>query len=116
MNVADLSDADLDNAFAASHGLGDYITADFYGAEIRDRLISVRSFIGGLFSSESRFPKYERVTQFSQSSAARESVSTAAQNVADTAKNAITLGGGITIVILLAGVALFAFAYAKGSK
>lgn len=115
-SVADLSDSLLDTAFAVSYDANDTIATQFYGAEIRERIIGVRGFLEGIFSTTSRFPKFEaRSGGFTQSGAARESVAAAADNVATSAGNALKIGGGVIAVAVVAGVFLY-FVVTKGKR
>lgn len=105
--VAALTDNLLDGAFAASYDAKDFAAADYYGAEIRERLISVWSFMSGLTGSQ-RFPKYEARTGFSQSDAAQKSVQQSAGAVASTVGDVLKTGGFTLAMLALAGVAVYA--------
>lgn len=105
--VTGLDDATLDGAYAASYDNKDFTAANFYGAEIRDRLISVWSFVSGATGAQ-RFPKYEARTGFSQQDAAQKSVKTSAGAVLSNIGGVLS-GGGFTLAVLaLAGVAIYA--------
>lgn len=86
--LAALTDAQLDQAFAACWDVRDYAAADVYGGEIRNRLVSPTSFIGGLFGSH-RFPLFEARIEFSQSGAAQGSLVDSAGNVVTAVDEAI---------------------------
>lgn len=108
MSLADLSDEVLDGAFAASYDAKDFSAADYYGAEIRDRLTSFWSFATGAISGAQRFPKFEARLNFSQSEAAKSSVAVAAKSVATAAEDAIKTGGMTFALAVLAGIAIYA--------
>lgn len=107
MSLAALSDSILDGAFAASFDAGDHAAADYYGAEIRDRLTSIRSFAGGLLG-EIRFPKFEARLNFSQQEAARVSTQQSAAGVADSIGGVLKTGGMTLALLGLAGIAVYA--------
>ena len=101
-DLTSLSDATLDGAFDASYQVGDAASIAIYGAEIRARLQTVFSFLGGLLGQD-RFPKYTARTGFQQSAAAQTSTSAAAVNVAS------NISSGATAVAGAAGNAIGAF-------
>lgn len=105
--VSGLSDNLLDGAFAASFDNKDFAAADFYGAEIRERLTSVWSFASGIFGAQ-RFPKYEARTGFAQADAAQKSLQVSAADAANNAAGALKIGGISLAVLALVGVAVFA--------
>lgn len=108
MSLADLSDEVLDGAFAASYDAKDFAAADYYGAEIRDRLTSFWSFATGAISGAQRFPKFEARLNFSQSEAARVAVQQSAGAVAATVGDTLKSGGLTLAIFALAGIAVYA--------
>ena len=105
--VSVLSDNLLDGAFAASFDNKDFAAADYYGAEISERLISIWSFATGVTGAQ-RFPKYEARTGFSQQEAARKSVAVSAGTVADNIGAVLKTGGVALALLALAGIAVYA--------
>lgn len=113
MNLgANLSDADLDQAYAAAWDTKQYPIAEQYGSEIISRLASPWSFVSGILGNE-RFPKYtQRVRNvgqsFGQVSATRESVADSAANVADAATGALKIGGVALAAVAVIAVVVYA--------
>lgn len=110
------SDAELDNQYAAARRAGDMALATEIGAEIIQRMTSVFGFLGATISGASDFPQYEKLTGFDAGGAARDSVSAAASNVADSAASgaAAVFDFVKKPVIIALGVGLLAlFVYGK---
>lgn len=105
--LTELSDTNLDNAFAASFDARSIDVAEYYGREIRERLTTVTGFIGGLFGQH-RFPKYEARLNYSQSEAAQSSVADAASAAVNSVGNTLKTGGLTLALVALAGVAIYA--------
>ena len=124
MDYTNLTDADLDAAYAAVYDTqaqtGDSATLYGLGGEIITRLATgvsgVWSYLSGVFGNN-RFPLYTARTGFSQSSAARTATSASVQQVSTTAVNAVSgtvstvsglvnnlpliIGGLVVLVILV---------------
>ncbi len=79
--VATMTDAQLDAEFELAFASNNLTRRVECVGEIGNRLMTISSFISGLFGG-SKFPNYERRTQFSQSGAARSSVAASAGNLA----------------------------------
>lgn len=105
--VSDLSDVNLDAAFAASYDAKAWEVADYYGAEIRERLTSAWSFVSGMTGAQ-RFPKFEARLNFSQSEAAQKSLQQSAGAVLDDLGGVLKTGGFALAVAALAAVAIYA--------
>jgi hypothetical protein len=103
MDYSSLSDSVLDDAYAAAAAANDSAAMVAISTEIVNRLATVSGFLEGMFGV-SRFPKYEQLTSYSQSGAARSSVADAAGSLATQAENAAKTVAdySITGLILLA--------------
>jgi hypothetical protein len=110
--VADLSDPQLDAAFASCWDNRDFTAAQFYAAEIVNRLISPLSFLGGLVGYE-RFPLYDARAKFDQVGEARDSVTNSAEKLAANAADMMIFGAKGAIVFALVAVAVYAYAGRK---
>ena len=109
---ANLTDPQLDTAFAACWDNRDYVAAQFYATEIVERLISPLSFLGGLMGYE-RFPLYDARAKFDQVIAARDSVTNSAENLAADAADLMTFGVKGAIIFVLVAVAVYAYVARK---
>lgn len=101
--VQDLTDTELDTAYAACWDVKGYDAAHYYQTEIIVRLASPLSFFGGLLGVE-RFPKYAARSGFDQTAAARESTADSVSNVTDVI-------GGMSTKIIVSVVAVAALLY-----
>jgi hypothetical protein len=108
MTAADLTDPQLDAAFAASFDVQDHIAAQYYGDEVRNRLVSVWSFIQGV-AGGNRFPLYEARLGFSQSDAAQSSLVDSASNVAENIADNLKIGLGGLAIFALVAVGVYAY-------
>lgn len=106
--LSDLTDTQLDAAFAASFDVQDFAAADFYGAEIRTRLVSVSGFLTGVFGYD-LFPLYEARTGFSQSEAAQSSLAQSAGDTASAIGDKLKLGLGGLAVFAIVAVGVYAY-------
>lgn len=107
--VGELTDVNLDAAFAASYDTKSFDVADYYGAEIRERLTSVWSFATGMTGAQ-RFPKFESRLNFSQSEAARSAAASSSGAVMDAIGDTLKSAGITAAIIALAAVAVYAAA------
>lgn len=103
MGAEILDDVNLDKAFAVSFDARDFVTANWYGGEIRNRLDSVGAFIGGIFGQH-RFPLFEARSNFSQETAAKESVT---EEVKKTVEKFKSTAKPVFIILAIGAVAYF---------
>jgi hypothetical protein len=110
--VASMTDAQLDAEFELSFVSNNVTRRVECVGEIGNRLMTVSSFLSGLFGG-SKFPNYERRSLFVQSNAARSSVATSAGNLA---QNAAQVVGGIFNKALLAVAVIGVVIYVAKKK
>lgn len=109
-DIAAMSDADLDTAYAAYFDVHDMVTYSQLATEIGHRLTGVFSFLEGAVGVN-RFPLYDaRQNYFNQAIVAQGAIVSSAANVASTVKNYAL---GIGVPLLVAGMIVFYFVYVK---
>jgi hypothetical protein len=111
-----LSDAELDIAYAAAFDANNGASVNSYAQEILTRLQTVGSFIEGVFGY-TRFPLYNARGAFHQAqiaqSAMKESAVTLATDAAGAAQSAIWRGLQILAPVLVIGGVVFFYVYVK---